>query len=207
MPLQIYQREIRENAVLLVWSCTESTEELLDKARLTAPQLAHFSAIKLEKRRREWLSTQILLQLAANGRELRTKTNGQPYLFPTGTISISHSGNLAGLAIGTAAIGLDIQNPDPKLEKIQRKFCHPEELAMLSIGNEKLDQLTMIWSAKEAIFKCFGEHVDFANHIRVRPFSPKQDQLIADYNGHHGKTTFYLNHLQLSDCHILLACV
>jgi 4'-phosphopantetheinyl transferase len=204
MPLVIYQREIQEIASLMVWNASESTPRLLDMAQLSEGDKAKLLTIPLEKRKREWLTSKILLNLLGNGRTIVTLPSGKPILHPTGHISISHCGNLVGMVVSPHPVGLDIQMAEEKIKRIQNKFCHPKELEE-HVGNpHELEELTVIWSAKEAIFKYFGENVDFANHIRIEPFNHLQEEIRAQYNGAHGQCHFILTKLMLQGHHIVV---
>jgi phosphopantetheinyl transferase len=82
-------------------------------------------------------------------------------------------------------VGVDIEVPTPKVERIKEKFLHAEELALLleecgfeksqsaageSISEQHLNQLTLLWSAKEAVFKWWSYgSVDFSEMIRLQP--------------------------------------
>jgi phosphopantetheinyl transferase len=102
--------------------------------------------------------------------------------------SISHCGDFAAAIVSkNKRVGVDIEVTSPKVNRIKHKFLHEEELANLvheeslsypAFGNtpESLHQhpqskLTLLWSAKEAIFKwwSFG-NVDFSEMIRLQPF-------------------------------------
>lgn len=204
MPLVIYQREIEELATLVVWNCTESTSELAQLASLSVSDEEKLQALALEKRKREWLATKILFNLLGNGRTMHSLPNGKPVLSPSGYISISHSGNLAGMVFSTEPVGLDIQGIDEKIARIKTKFCNPKELEYHTGNQFELEELTVIWSAKEAIFKFFGEQVDFAKHIQLLPFQHQQQRIKAVYNGVHGSRNFTLNNLSYTGYHIVI---
>ena len=147
----------------------------------------------LEKRKKEWLSTRALLTHTANSISLDFLPNGKPILTDNRFISISHSDDIAGIVISTSGTGMDIQSPDVKLLRIAGKFLNAHENAYLREDDERLSQLTLIWSAKEAVFKYFGEHVDFAADIRIDAFSRQPSTLTAHYNGKHGDRMFELD--------------
>jgi 4'-phosphopantetheinyl transferase EntD len=108
--------------------------------------------------------------------------------------SISHCGDYAAAIVSkNNRVGVDIEVPSPKVEKIKKKFLHEDELAKLSDESDKLQaagkkketlpfhqppnpltpnpKLTLLWSAKEAVFKwwSYGQ-VDFSEMIRLQPF-------------------------------------
>ena len=79
--------------------------------------------------------------------------------------SISHCGDYAAAIVSkTARVGIDIEIPTPKMEKIAHKFLNEDEKA--SFGMTDIRQLTLLWSAKESVFKWYGNgQVDFSEHI------------------------------------------
>jgi 4'-phosphopantetheinyl transferase len=118
-------------------------------------------------------------------------------------ISISHSDDLAGIVISDLPIGIDIQGEDSKLLRIERKFTHETEREFLPNGLSRLASLALIWSAKEAVFKCFGERVDFSEDMQLRPFQPGDSALILDYQGEHGKGMFELERNRFGEINIV----
>jgi 4'-phosphopantetheinyl transferase EntD len=129
--------------------------------------------------------------------------NGKPVI-EKGGISISHSDRLVGLAVGSGSIGLDIQKCVEKIFTVRSKFCSTEELAWAESRVDALRTLTMIWSAKEAIFKYWGEQVDFAREIAISPFACSDVEIDATYRGRHGHKLFRLQHLTMGDCEIVV---
>lgn len=114
--------------------------------------------------------------------------------------SISHCSNYAAAIVSKSRrVGIDIEVPTHKVEKIRHKFLHPRELQMVTgtgllelpeqgaplpletasppgivpdSGRERQNlQLTLLWSAKEAVFKWWSYgNVDFSEMIRLQPF-------------------------------------
>jgi 4'-phosphopantetheinyl transferase len=204
MPLLIYQSNHNNTGRLLVWKAKETLEELSLLYRMSTEEEQDFKKIKLEKRKREWLVARILLKIVAPTAELYFAPTGKPMLRDGRWISISHCGELAGLVICEHPVGLDIQGTDEKLEKIAGKFCNTRELEKIKGEKYYLEYLTIIWSVKEAVFKFFGEHVQFNEDIIVHPFHYHQEELKADYRGVHGRMTFELQHVQLRGYHIVM---
>jgi 4'-phosphopantetheinyl transferase len=205
MPLILYQREVSGTATLAVWRATETTAELERRAALSAADKETYLGVKLEKRRREWLAVRILLRLIAHQRHLAFLGNGKPVLFPSGHVSISHSGDLAGVVIAQHPVGLDIQGIDERISRIATKFCNEQEFRFLPEGTLRLEHLTIIWSAKESVFKYFGERVDFSDDIHVAPFHYRHTELKASYNGIHGRQEFVLTNVPFHGYHMVVA--
>ncbi len=85
--------------------------------------------------------------------------------------SISHCGDYAAAIVSRSSrVGIDVEEPKEKILRIAGKFTSVEELKRLGLQKERIDQeiFTMIWSAKEAVFKWYGDGgVDFRNDIQL----------------------------------------
>lgn len=80
---------------------------------------------------------------------------GAPYVssFPGMHVSVSHSRKECVLAVSTAEVGVDLEEPRAQLERVAGKFLTPEEKRR---GEMPVAELVRYWSAKEAVFKCAG---------------------------------------------------
>ena len=93
---------------------------------------------------------------------------GEKYHF-----SISHCGNFAAALVSSEnRVGVDIEYVTPRIKSIAPKFLDEKEGVYLrnweSIPHVHLQLVTMLWSAKEAIYKWYGEgQIDFRNHIQL----------------------------------------
>ncbi|MET0635083.1 MAG: 4'-phosphopantetheinyl transferase superfamily protein [Chitinophagaceae bacterium] len=84
--------------------------------------------------------------------------------------SISHCGDYAAAIVSrTIRVGIDVEIPIDKIARIRTKFLSPREVALFRVeGNsaDDLQLLTVLWSAKEAVYKWYGEgQVDFSEQI------------------------------------------
>jgi len=187
---------------LAFWTPSETDEELVDIWG-TISSGANMPIIKVPHRRREWLSSRILMQkIGITG--LGFLPNGKPVL-PVGAISMSHCNGSVAVVTSENAIGVDIQVPAEQIGVIRRKFCSASEWAWLEHHEESLRALTIVWSAKEAIFKHWGERVEFAVDIEVLPFRCDDMHLVARYSGVHGAREFRLWHTAISGMEIVVA--
>ncbi|HVT87017.1 MAG TPA: 4'-phosphopantetheinyl transferase superfamily protein [Chitinophagaceae bacterium] len=86
--------------------------------------------------------------------------------------SISHCGDYAAAIVSKdKRVGIDIEIPVEKISKIQHKYLSDEERSTFNIQLPDPDYkvLTLLWSAKEAVYKWFGDgEVEFIEHIRLR---------------------------------------
>ncbi|MET0394322.1 MAG: 4'-phosphopantetheinyl transferase superfamily protein [Chitinophagaceae bacterium] len=100
---------------------------------------------------------------------------GEQYHF-----SISHCGDYAAAIVSrTSRAGIDIEIPVQKIMRIRDKFLSEEEKKWEGEHREwpavkgelyPSQFTTLLWSAKEAVFKWYGDGgVDFSEHIRLEP--------------------------------------
>ena len=187
---------------LWLWTPSESDDELLHlwESMNTGEQLP---AIKASHRKREWLSSRILLR-KLNLESIHFLDNGKPVL-EAGAVSISHCRGSVAVVTADRNIGLDIQLPTEQISTIRSKFCSPAEWDWIEKHDEPLRALTIAWSAKEAIFKYWGEHVEFAADIEVLPFQCNDAVVLAQYTGTHGSRKFSLWHTTRDRLEIVVA--
>ena len=102
---------------------------------------------------------------------------GEQYHF-----SISHCADYAAAIVSsTHRVGIDIEIPSPKVERISHKFIHENEKQWLDgflpePQTSNVELQTILWSAKEAIFKWYSlGGVDFKEHMQLSNFIQKQN--------------------------------
>jgi phosphopantetheinyl transferase len=85
--------------------------------------------------------------------------------------SISHCGDYAAAIVSSKQrVGVDIEEPVDKIERIRDKFLAGKEKEEFNIqvSEPNIQLLTTLWSGKEAVFKWFGDGgVDFRQHIQL----------------------------------------
>lgn len=93
--------------------------------------------------------------------------------------SISHCSNYAAAIVSSnERVGVDVEVVTHRVEKIKHKFLHADELRFVNsqISNSHTVLLTLLWSAKEAMYKWYGEgEVDFSDVMRTFPFELKEN--------------------------------
>jgi 4'-phosphopantetheinyl transferase EntD len=95
--------------------------------------------------------------------------------------SISHCGDYAAVIVSkTKRVGIDIEIPNEKILKIAHKFLHTDENLMINNWDtvDRQQVSTILWSAKEAMFKWWGKgNVDFSEMLRVSGSLPEHEGL------------------------------
>ncbi len=131
------------------------------------------------KRQHEWLASRWALRAGLEMHdEVLYAASGKPRL-ANHELSFSHCLPLAGALVHPAHAGMDIQSNHPKLLKLKERFAHADELADAAASSDELSYVTLLWSAKEALFKCYGEDLPFAEGIRIAPFTVGDSALQA----------------------------
>lgn len=126
--------------------------------------------IKNEKRRREVITGEYLLQYALKelyGIKLadvrRDKTRkGKPYLpdHPDIHYNISHSGDYVACAIGGQPVGMDVQQHRPAdLAKLSRQTLSKEEYEIWKRAQDPVSQFYDFWVKKESYLKWTGDGI------------------------------------------------
>lgn len=112
---------------------------------------------------------------------------GEAYHF-----SISHCGNYAAAIVSRKhRVGIDIEIPTEKVVRIQDKFISPEERK--AINPVTMEDFTHIWSAKEAVFKWYGNgEVDFKQHIRLLSYAGNANLFRCLFTKNNTKLTIQL---------------
>lgn len=166
-----FQHSINDNTKLGIWKIEEQENFFLQKVPLRK-NVSH------PYKRLQHLAGRYLLPLLFEDfplEEIKVADTRKPFLHDEKYhFSISHCGNYAAaLASSENRVGVDIEIVTPTVGKIAAKFLHEEEKKILdewkALPNLYLQLLTVMWSAKEAVYKWYGDgQVDFSEHIRLQ---------------------------------------
>jgi phosphopantetheinyl transferase len=159
--------------------------------------------LKLKKSnilREQFLATRKLLAQENSNYKITYDINGKPLLNSNFNISISHSHEIAAIAISNnSKIGVDVQLKESKILNIQNKFLNKSE--KLNISDDPcIDILTMIWTSKESIFKAVGlKGISFSNNITIDKVIEKDRRGIGYYINGIEKVKFDLNFFYVNE--------
>ncbi len=158
---------------VLIWKIEESFEELLNEITLNERSSQRVSGMKSELHQRGFLSIRHLLKCEGySDFDLYYDENGKPHLKDGKNISITHSFIFSAIIISNKEIGIDIEKKREKILKIAHKFTTVKDYQKLHYKDVQIRKLTIVWCAKEAIYKSFNRvGLTFLNHIYVYDFS------------------------------------
>jgi 4'-phosphopantetheinyl transferase len=162
-----------KNGILGIWEMTESAESLSSSFHFSEKEEVEFQKFKSEKRKVEFLATRLLLQQLLNIKtEIAYQKSGRPELKNSLLqISVSHSAQLVTIVISNNSVGIDVENVTRQIDRVTKRFLHPEELAWIEKSENGQFLKILFWCAKEAIFKCSCQSgVQFDTQIFISPF-------------------------------------
>jgi len=168
---------------IFVWKITESFQELLDSVVLNDSNIIRLNGMKSEMHQRAFLSVRKLFQEAGyTDFDLYYDEFGKPHLHDGKHISITHSHQFSAIILSDEVVGIDIELQREKIIRIADKFADSEFLFLEKENNEEyIRKLTVIWGAKEAIFKIRNEKgISFKDHIKVNTFEMNDDQTTTE---------------------------
>ena len=192
MPIihKIEEKEI----TILVWEITETLDEL--QVLLGRLNISNHTS---EKRKKEQLTTRLLVKEILPNKRIIYNKFGAPELDNGQHISISHSAGLVAVIISHEKTGLDIEKISEKTLLLASKFVSEKNL--INLDKEKS---TLIWCLKEAIYKWDQKGgVNFIKDIIITEFTPKE----------HGKVIAFLknkklnlNYQKINDHYLVYIC-
>ena len=171
---------------ILIWKVTESYTELFEQVVLNDTNRTRLYGMKSEMQQRAFLSVRKLLQETGHtDLDLYYDEFGKPHLNGEKHISITHSYNFSAIIISDETVGIDIELQRDKIIRIADKFCNKEFQFLESNSDQYVRKLTVIWGAKESIFKIRNEKgISFKEHINVQSFdlNVKQNNAELHFN-------------------------
>lgn len=140
----------------------------------------YYRSISNLNRKFEWLSIRSLLMDIGNTSDIEYDEHGKPHFKGSDAhLSISHSTNSIAVSIhNTSAHGIDLQHLNPKIRRIKNKFLVGSELELIDTNN--IEELSVLWSMKEALFKLNGKKDIFLKqNIRIDSLEKSEEKFIA----------------------------
>jgi phosphopantetheinyl transferase len=174
---------------------------------LSTTEQALFATFRLAKRRQEWLGgrlagkhallrvldlpsdtalSSISIQASASGRPKAAAKRGSNFDDAVDGLSLSltHSDRYAvALVTRTGQCGVDLQKIEQKIVGLKERFVNSSEDRALQrdLPNRPLaTRLTLLWSAKEAVKKCFlHDQPSFLRRVQLVGIKEKSDEIMT----------------------------
>ncbi|MDO4763565.1 MAG: 4'-phosphopantetheinyl transferase superfamily protein [Flavobacteriaceae bacterium] len=194
--MPIFKEFTKENVKILIWKYDEN-EDL----GIECPFLKNIHP----KRQKEILMVRKMLSILLPRHELLYQENGEPYLNPADRhISISHSFPFAVVAVSDEKIGIDLEEIQPKLEKIKNKYLYKTEYDWIEEENE-LEYLTLIWSIKEALYKIHSmKYWSFREHYEIEKFNLTDKRISCSVFDERKKNQYFANFIKMENFYLTI---
>jgi 4'-phosphopantetheinyl transferase len=172
------------SSTIFIWKITESACALAQDIVLNENSLERLQNMKSEAHQCGFLSIRQLLKTAGySDAHLYYDEFGKPHLNNEKYISITHSFEFSAIIISNQKMGIDIEKQREKIKLIANKFCDFELESLQQNNSNYVKKLTVIWGAKEAVFKIKNERgISFKNHIKILPFEMEDTKTVAAFN-------------------------
>jgi len=169
----------KQNFKLYFWNIIESEKDLCKGLKFNSMLKEKINEKKSLDHRKGILSIRQLLKKTGISNENQYYDDiGRPFLNDGRHISFSHSKKVSGIVISEKEIGIDIEKNQSKILNISQKFLNTKEKFFLI--KKDVSQITIIWTAKEAVFKAFKVNgIIFSEQIIIDPFEKNSTEGLA----------------------------
>jgi phosphopantetheinyl transferase len=181
---------------VLIWKIEEPLSDLITDIQLTENSQNRLNSMKSELHQRGFISIRHLLkEVGYSDIDLQYDEFGKPHLKDGNFISITHSFTFTAIIISKKDIvGIDIEMQRDKIVKIARKFTPFEEYKTIANHDALVSKLTIVWGAKESLYKIYGKKkLLFLHHIYIEDFSFADQKTtgVIKYEGHVSNHTIH----------------
>ena len=184
---------VADTTKILIWKIEETINELNTNVLLTENSQARLNGMKSQLHQRGFLSVRHLLkEVGYSDADLIYDAYGKPHLKDGKFISITHSYTFSGIIISDEQpVGIDIEKQREKILKIAHKFTPFEEYKTIANHEALVSKLTIVWGAKESLYKIYGKKsLLFLHHIFIDDFN-FADKKTTGAIRYEGKTASY----------------
>ena len=159
---------------VFVWKIEESLEDLTVGIELTELSKKRVETMKSVLHQQGFMSVrQLLKQAGYVDADVYYDAFGKPHLKDNNYLSISHSFTFTAIIISEKKpAGIDVEKNRDKIVKIAHKFTPIEEYNTIANHDALVSKLTIVWGAKESLYKIYGKKkLRFLHHIYIEDFS------------------------------------
>jgi 4'-phosphopantetheinyl transferase len=166
---QIFSTSLHPSGNLLFWQAGEESDWFKEQLDLAPDLWLEYESLGNETIRHRWLASRYAVQQISRLCPLNVikDQSGRPYLgIERKPLSLSHCEGFVAAIQSDVSVGIDVERISSRVQKIKNYFMRNEELDLLGVENERL---ILAWSAKESIYKWFGEkHLGYKSQLWIR---------------------------------------
>lgn len=184
--------------IVKIWKITESYDELMQTVKLKPKSLQRVLKMKSGLHQCGFLSVRCLIdEFGYSDVDLHYNEHGKPYLEDGKHISITHSFNYSAVIVSDFKVGIDVEKQRPIITNIASKFVDYEFDYLKQDEDEYVRKLTVIWCAKESLYKLFATPgLSFKQHILVIPFTCKEGSTVCWIDYKHKKYRYDIHFME-----------
>jgi phosphopantetheinyl transferase len=200
--MPIYKRiTVDEHTIALIWKIEESLKFLENGVELTNYCRDRYDGMKSEIHKKGFMSIRHLLKaFGYTDFDLSYDEKGKPHLKDDKHISITHSFEFTAVIVSDKKVGIDIEKQRDKIKLIAPKFTPIEEYKALGDGEDLIRKLTIVWGAKESLYKLYGKRgLLFLHDIFVEDFNISEQKTTARVTHDQIVTYYTLNFLEFEN--------
>lgn len=192
---------VDQHTKAFIWKVEEPYEWLSEGIKLTPNCQERVKGMKSEIHKRGFMSIRHLLAEAGyTDFDLYYDDMGKPHLKDNNYISITHSFEFTAIIVSKEHVGIDIEKKRDKILKIAEKFTNIEEYRTLANVAAIIRKLTVVWGAKESIYKIFAEPgLSFLQHINIADFDLDEAKTTGEVYFNGTTSRFDLNFLEFEE--------
>ena len=166
---QIFSNNLHPSGNLLLWKVEEELDWFKEQLDLVPDLWVEYDSLVNDSIRHRWLASRFAVQQISQQPPLDVikDQSGRPFLgVERKPLSLSHCEGYVAAIHAAVSVGIDVERISSRVQKIKNYFMRDEELDLLGEENEAL---ILAWSAKESIYKWFGEkHLGYKSQLCIR---------------------------------------
>ena len=200
---------VNKTTKVLIWKIEESLSELQDGIILSKNSSTRLNSMKSELHQKGFVSIRHLLkEVGYTDADLIYDEFGKPHLKNGKFISITHSYTFTAIIVSDDLhVGIDIEKQREKILKIAHKFTPFEEYKTIANVDALISKLTIVWGAKESLYKIFGKKkLLFLHHIYIEDFRFADEKTIGIIRYDGKEASYKIEFLEFEGFTCVFAC-
>lgn len=193
---------VNKTTKVLIWKIEESISELKKGISLLENSSTRLQSMKSELHQKGFLSIRHLLkEIGYTDFDIIYDAFGKPHLKDGKFISITHSFTFTGIILSeNLPVGIDIEKQREKILKIAHKFTSLEEYKTIANAAALIRKLTIVWGAKESLYKIYGKKkLLFLHHIHIEDFKFENKKTTGEIRFDGTTKTYQIEFLEFED--------
>ncbi|QOD59552.1 4'-phosphopantetheinyl transferase superfamily protein [Polaribacter haliotis] len=200
---------VNKTTKVLIWKIEESIPSLKEGISLSENSTTRLNSMKSELHQKGFLSIRHLLKkVGYTDFDLIYDEFGKPHLKDGKFISITHSFTFTAIIVSDDLhVGIDIEKQRDKILKIAHKFTPIEEYNTIANVDAKISKLTIVWGAKESLYKIYGKKkLLFLHHIYIEDFKFEDKKTTGDIRFDGEQSSYNIEFLEFEGFTCVYAC-